>query len=72
MKLYENWREILRKAWSMRFIALASVSNGAVLVLALVPELLPRTWSIVLALGVATAVFNLLAGWSRLVSQKGV
>lgn len=72
MTLYDNWREILRKAWSLRFMALASISNGVILVLALVPDLLPKTWGVVIALGISTALFNLLAMWSRLVTQKGL
>lgn len=29
MKLIENWREILRKAWSFKLIVLSSVLSGA-------------------------------------------
>lgn len=28
MKLYENWLEILRKAWSVRFMLLAALFTG--------------------------------------------
>lgn len=72
MTLYDNWRQILRRAWSMRFMYLASISNGAILITALVPDLLPRTWAVVIVLGVSTMVFNVLAMWSRLVYQRGI
>jgi hypothetical protein len=72
MQLKQDWKTVLRKAWSMKFMAMAAVSNAAILMLALVPELLPRTWGVVLCLGVATGAFNLLAMWSRLVVQREI
>jgi hypothetical protein len=32
MKLYTNWKSILRKAWSIRFILLAGIMTGAEMV----------------------------------------
>jgi len=28
MKLYDNWRELVRRTWSIRFIVLAGILSG--------------------------------------------
>lgn len=35
MKLYRNWKFIIKRAWSMRFMAMASFFNAATVVIAL-------------------------------------
>lgn len=35
ISLYPNWKTILKKAWSMRFMALAAFFNAATVVIAL-------------------------------------
>ena len=70
MTLNDNWRAILTKAWSMRFMALSSLSNGALVVITLAPDLLPKSWRVVASVAVLAIVFNGLAMWSRLVYQK--
>lgn len=72
MKLYENWKTILVKAWSMRFMALSAVCGGAAFAIGLLPTFITPTLGRILLLAGLSAVFNLLAMWSRLVAQKGL
>jgi hypothetical protein len=72
MQKLENWRAVLTKAWSMRFMALSALCSGAAVAVGLLPgftELTP--WKVV-GFGLAAVVFNLLGMWARLVAQKGV
>lgn len=67
MKLYDNWREILRKAWSIRFAAIAGVFSALEVLLPFYSESVPR--------GVFAGLSGLLtvaAIWARAVYQKGV
>lgn len=67
MKLYSNWREIYRKAWSVRFAALAAIFSSAEAMLPFYSEAVPR--------GVFAALSGLasVAGlWARGVYQKHV
>jgi hypothetical protein len=56
----------------MRFMALAAISNGALVVITLAPELLPKSWGNVLIMAGLSIVFNGLAMWSRLIVQKDI
>lgn len=68
MKLLPNWRTVLRKAWSMKFMALATVLSGAEVTMTLIsPDALPAGYLPALA-GIVTA----LALFARLVAQKEV
>ena len=67
MTLYPNWREILRKAWSVRLMVLAALLSGVEVVVPLFADTLPH------------GVFATLSGLSvsaafvaRLVAQKDV
>ena len=42
MKLYDDWRRILRKAWSIRLAALAGLFSGAEVILPLFADAVPR------------------------------
>jgi hypothetical protein len=42
MRLVYNWREILRKAWSVRFMVLAGALTAAEVVVPLFAEDMPR------------------------------
>lgn len=67
VKLYENWREILRRSWSLRFIIVAGVLSGCEIALPLIGDSLP--------VGVFAALsffFTAAAFVSRLVAQKGI
>ena len=38
MKLYDNWRFILRRSWSLRFILIAGVLSGCEVALPLIGD----------------------------------
>lgn len=38
MRLYDNWRDILRRSWSLRFILLAGVLSGVEVVLPIIGD----------------------------------
>jgi hypothetical protein len=67
MKLYDNWKEILTKAWSIRFMLMAGVLSGIEIVLPLFADQFPR--SVFAAL---SFVFVAAAFVSRLVAQRNV
>lgn len=64
MKLLPNWKDVLTKAWSIRFILLAGLFQGIDLALSLYS---PAEASI--GYVVAAAVFTFLAFVSRIVAQ---
>ena len=69
MKLHQNWRALLRRAWSVRLSLAATALSGlevAIGVLASDPPL-PRGTFAALAM-----VVTLAAGGARLVAQKSV
>lgn len=65
MKLLNNWKLILKKAWSIRLILLAGLLSGAELVLPMYADSLPRGRFAALSLVVTAAALV-----SRLVAQK--
>jgi hypothetical protein len=67
MKLYPNWKEILRKAWSIRFLVLAGILSGIEIVLPLFAEQFPRNVFAILSFVFVGAAFV-----SRLVAQRDV
>jgi len=67
MKLYDNWREIVRQAWSVRFIVLAAILSGCEAILPLYWDSMPRQVFALLAFGFCAAAFT-----ARLVAQKGL
>ena len=65
MKLEKNWTAILRKAWSVRFIALAGLLSAAEVILPLYVDALPRgTFAALSVLAVSGAFY------ARIVAQK--
>jgi len=67
MKLYPNWREILKRGWSIRFMIVAGFLSGCEVALPLFSDSLPRnTFAILSFLAVGGAFI------SRLVAQEGV
>lgn len=42
IKLIDEWREVLKKAWSIRFIIITAILNGAEVVLPLFSDSFPR------------------------------
>lgn len=67
MTFYPHWRSIVRKAWSIRFIALAGVLTGLELTLPNFSDDIPKDVFAVLA-GVCCAA----AFIARLVAQRDV
>jgi hypothetical protein len=67
MKLLPNWRDILRRAWSLRLMAFAGLLSGAEVALPFLNDLMPRG---VFALLSAVTVCG--AFIARLVAQKDI
>lgn len=67
MMLYNNWREILRRSWSLRFIILAGLLSGCEIVLPLFADQIPRNLFAALSFAAVAAAFV-----ARLVAQKGI
>ena len=67
MKLYENWKQILKEAWSLRFIALAGILSAAEAVLPMFQDSIPQNIFASLSFFCISAAFV-----SRLVTQKGI
>lgn len=65
MKLHDDWKRILQKAWSIRFLVLAGLLSGLEVALPLFPNALPK--------GCFAALSALAVGGAfvaRLVAQK--
>jgi hypothetical protein len=67
MKLYDNWKEIVQKAWSIRFIILAGVLSAIEVVLPLFFDYFDRGVFASLSFIAVSAAFI-----SRLIAQKDV
>lgn len=67
MALIENWRGVVRHAWSIRLILLAGVLDGLCAGLAINPYLLPVP---VAAVAWASVAVNASAFVARLAAQK--
>jgi len=67
MHLYANWKEILRKAWSIRFMILAGVLSGVEVILPFFSDEIPRGPFAALSFVAVSAAFV-----SRLVAQRDV
>lgn len=67
MKLYTNWKEIVRKAWSIKFIILAGILSAIEVVLPLFYDYFDRGVFAALSFIAVSAAFI-----SRLIAQKGI
>ena len=67
MTLDPQWRDILRRAWSVRLIVLAAVLSGAEVVVPLFGDLIPRLPFAVLNFVVVSAALV-----ARIVAQRGL
>lgn len=65
MRLYANWREILKRAWSVRLMLLAGILTALEVVLPLFFDVIPRD-AFAIAIGITTAA----ALVARLIAQK--
>jgi len=67
MKLTDNWRGILRKAWSIRLMILAGVLSAVEVILPLFADSIPRgTFAALSGITVAAAFV------ARLVAQQDI
>ena len=67
MKLYPNWKTIIRKGWSIRFMLVAGALSGFEVALPVFADQIPRgTFAILSFLAVGGAFI------SRLVAQEGL
>lgn len=64
MRLIEDWRHVLKHAWSIRFIVLAALLSGVEIVLPMFGDTMPRGLFAVLTLIVTVA-----AAVARLIPQ---
>lgn len=65
MNLIEDWRKTLRKAWSVRLIALAGLLSGCEVILPMYSDVIPRGVFAVLTILVAVGAMV-----ARVVVQK--
>ena len=67
MRLYDNWREILKRSWSLRFIFLAGVLSGLEVILPFYADSMPRHIFAGLSFACVCSAFV-----ARLVAQKNI
>ncbi len=67
MRLYKNWREIMRRSWSLRFIIIAALLSGCEIALPLIGDYFAPG-----AFAALSFVFTTSAFVARLVAQKGI
>jgi hypothetical protein len=67
MKLYNNWKEIVRKAWSIKFIILAGVLSASEVILPLFFDYFDRGTFAILSFVAVSGAFI-----SRLIAQKDI
>jgi hypothetical protein len=67
MHLYENWKDIVKKAWSIRFIVLAGVLSGIEVILPFFSDSIPHGLFALLSFSAVSAAFV-----ARIVAQKDV
>lgn len=67
MKLYDNWREIVRRSWSLRFIIIAALLSGCEIALPLMGDYFAPGLFAALSF-----VFTASAFIARLVAQRGI
>lgn len=65
MKLYDNWKDIVRKAWSVRFMAAAGILSGVEVALPYLQDTMPRG-----TFAALSGIFVGAAFVARLVAQK--
>lgn len=66
MKLLDDWRAVLKKAWSVRLIILAGVLSGIEVILPMFQDSIPRGLFASLS-GMVTA----MALFARVIAQPG-
>lgn len=64
MRLGTQWRLVLRKSWSVRWIALAGLLSGAEVILPLFVDAIPRAWFAGLSMAATAGAI-----WARVLVQ---
>jgi hypothetical protein len=67
MKLKPNWKEVVRKAWSVRFMVIAGILSGCEVALPLIGDAFPKNIFALLSFLFVSAAFV-----ARLIAQKDV
>ena len=67
IKLYPNWKQIVRKAWSVRFMMMAAILSACEVVLPLYEDTVPKNLFASLSFFFVTAAFI-----ARIVAQRDV
>jgi hypothetical protein len=67
MKLYSNWKDIVRKAWSIKFILLAGILSATEVILPLFFDYFDRGTFATLSFIAVSGAFI-----SRLIAQKDI
>lgn len=67
MKLYDNWKTIVKKAWSIRLMILAGLLSGIEVALPFFQDVIPRGTFAALSIFAVGGAFV-----ARLVAQKDV
>ena len=67
LRPYDNWKDILKKAWSIRFILMAALLSSAEVILPFFADSIPRGIFAALTLIAVSGAFI-----SRLIVQKDV
>jgi hypothetical protein len=70
MELKSDWKLIVKKAWSMRFMALSALAGGIAALLLFIPELYKLSLAQIIGLIILSMAFNFLAMYSRVIAQK--
>ena len=65
MRLIEDWRHVLKHAWSIRFIVLAALLSGVEIVLPMFSDVVSRG-----VFAALTLVVSVAAAIARLVTQQ--
>ena len=67
LQFYPNWKELIRRAWSIRLLVLAGFLSGCEVILPFFSEDIPRNLFAVLSFVAVSAAFV-----ARLIAQKGL
>lgn len=67
MKIKDNWRVILRKAWSVKFMVLAALFDGLASVWFVMSDAVPTPAFMAIGVGL-----NLAGVLARIVKQDGI
>jgi hypothetical protein len=67
MRLLSNWKQLIKKAWSIRLMVLAGILSSVEVLLPFFSDSIPRGWFALFTLLAVTGAFV-----TRLLAQKGI